>query len=48
MNRYSQQSKWGDDGSFKDFGGGDRYLVITFDNIDFAEDSAAVQAVGRV
>ncbi len=43
-----KQSKGGYHGSFGDVGGGDRYLMITFNNVDFAEDGAAVQVVDQV
>jgi hypothetical protein len=36
------------DGSLGDVGGGDWYLVVPLDEVDLAEDSAAVQAVGQV
>ncbi len=42
MNRYSNSPKGGD------FGGSDWHLVVLFDEVNLAEDSAAVQAVGQV
>ena len=35
-----KQSKWRDDGGFGDVGGGDGYLVVTFDEVNLAEDGA--------
>lgn len=43
-----KQSKRRDDGGFGDVGGGDGYLVVTFDEVDLAEDGAPVQAIGEV
>ncbi len=43
-----KQSKEGDDGSFWYVGGGDAYLVVSFDQVDLAEDGAAVQPIGQV
>jgi hypothetical protein len=43
-----KQSKGCDDGSFRYVGGGDGYLMVSFDLVDLAEDVAAVQAVGQV
>ncbi len=50
MNRYIlKQSKGSDDGRFGDVS---RvigwYLMVTLDEVDLAEDSSAVQAVGQV
>jgi hypothetical protein len=42
-----KQSKWGDDGSFWYGGGGNEYLVVSFDQVNLAEDGAAVQAIGQ-
>ena len=43
-----KQSKRRDDGGFGDVGGGNGYLVVTFDEVDLAEDGAPVQAIGEV
>ena len=43
-----KQSKRRDDGGFRDVGGGDGYLVVTFDEVDLAEDGASVEAIGEV
>jgi hypothetical protein len=43
-----KQSKWRDDGGFGDVGGGDGYLMVSFDEVDLAEDGATVEAIGKV
>ncbi len=43
-----KQSKWRDDGGFGDGGGGDGYLMVSFDEVDLAEDGASVEAIGEV
>jgi hypothetical protein len=43
-----KQSKGGDNGTFGDVGSGSGYLEVSFDQVDLAEDSAAVQAFGQV
>jgi hypothetical protein len=43
-----KQSKESDDGSLGDVDRGDWYLVVPLDEVDLAEDSATLQAVGQV
>ncbi len=43
-----KQSKGSDNGSLWYVGGGDGYLVVTFDQVDLAKDGAAIQAIGQV
>ncbi len=43
-----KQFKWRDDGSFGDVGGGVGYLMVSFDEVDLAEDGASVEAIGEV
>ncbi len=43
-----KQSKGCDDGSFRDVGCGDGYLMVSSDQVNLAEDGTAVQAVGQV
>ncbi len=43
-----KQSKWRDDGGFGDVGGSGGYLVVTFDEVNLAEDGASVEAIGEI